>query len=299
MQRGKRVRTLEPDLESYKEKKLDPESKLKQAILQNSPEEVRAVIESEYIDINKVTMPPFGFPILHTVCRQGQVELLKLLLQHPEIDVNLPGPSFGDSALYQAVFGGQAEAAKILISDERVDVNMKGALSATPFFTAICRRMTDVAVALLKRRELDAHCPDSDGCTSLWQAAYEGHLDIVKYMIASGHDLDVMAKSSPTRSCQGDLTALDVAKRRKKMDVFRLLQSFITNPDSTRESLRVELDWIGPENPESVESVENVENVENQGNGENQDNNHHENENQENPEPAAPPANNHTNEDDS
>ena len=44
---------------------------------------------------------------------------------------------------------------------------------------------------MLKDSRVKVNEPDNDGSTPLWCAAYYGHLDIIKWWIASGREMDL------------------------------------------------------------------------------------------------------------
>ena len=61
--------------------------------------------------------------------------------------------------------------------------------------------------------------PRSDGITPLWWAAANGYLDIIKWWIASGREIDLGT------------------------EVVTLLKRFEETPEETRHAVRVELGW--------------------------------------------------------
>jgi ankyrin repeat protein len=56
----------------------------------------------------------------------------------------------------------------------------------------------------------------NDGGTPLMSSAYNGHLEVVKFLLQSGADA--------TKTSNGGETALDKAKQKKKTDVIKFLE---------------------------------------------------------------------------
>ena len=76
--------------------------------------------------------------------------------------------------------------------------------------------------------------PDNVGFAPLWYAAWNGHLDVVKWWIASGREMDLGTPGD------FDTDAIIVAKNHGKTEVVTLLERFKENPE-TRHAVRVEL----------------------------------------------------------
>lgn len=126
-----------------------------EAVLQNNTGEVRSLLRGHpSINVNWKT-PDSGLAALHVACSNGYVQLMELLLKHPEIDLNLAADN-GFTPLMFASQAAKVDALRVLLVDARVDSN-----KASP-----------------------------DGTTAIWLAAYQGKADFVKWMVASGRRLD-------------------------------------------------------------------------------------------------------------
>ena len=91
---------------------------------------------------------------------------------------------------------------------------------------------------MLKDSRVDVNEPDFSGYTPLWNAAWYGSLDIIKWWIASGREMDL---GKP-----GDVDNTDAiggAKKNGWTEVASLLERFKENPEETRHMVRVELGW--------------------------------------------------------
>ena len=89
---------------------------------------------------------------------------------------------------------------------------------------------------MLKDSRVKVNEPSNEGCTPLFWAAHAGHLDVIKWWIASGREMDL---GKP-----GDVEKTDAIGRAKnggKTDVVTLLERFKENPVETRHAMRVDL----------------------------------------------------------
>jgi len=77
--------------------------------------------------------------------------------------------------------------------------------------------------------------PTSRGNTPLYWAADQDHLDIIKWWIASGREMDL---GTPGEQ-QSD--AILVAKKKRRKEVIALLERFKNDPTKTRSEVRLEL----------------------------------------------------------
>jgi len=78
--------------------------------------------------------------------------------------------------------------------------------------------------------------PGDDGCTPLWYAAIDGHVEIIKWWIASGKEMDLGTPGDVDKT-----DAIGVAKRYDKIEVVALPERFKENPVETNYAVRVEL----------------------------------------------------------
>jgi len=89
---------------------------------------------------------------------------------------------------------------------------------------------------MLKDSRVKVNEPTGNGFTPLWIASFNGHLDVIKWWIASGREMDL--------GTPGDVDSPDAigeAKKRGKTEVVTLLERFKENPLETRHAMRVEL----------------------------------------------------------
>jgi len=143
-----------------------------------------------------------GWTFLHSCCEYDHVDIARLLLDHPDIDPNITDEE-AKTPLFLACYYGNIDVLAILLDDYRVDVNL----------------------------------PDDSGRTPVWSAAYRGKIKAVKYLLASGRQVDLGVKSRED-SYIGDTTPLQAAKKKKRIRVVKLLEEFMRNPAEKRAELR-------------------------------------------------------------
>jgi len=134
---------------------------------------------------------------------------------------------------------GHVEVVKLLLAHPNINVNLKDKSGRTPFsYGCECDNVSVVEV-LLKDPRVDVTLEDDDGRTPLWWASFYGKHEEIEWLIASGRDLgDIERKVG---WWYGKVyTALEIAER-NKTKVVSLLERFLTNPAQIRHELRVKL----------------------------------------------------------
>ena len=89
---------------------------------------------------------------------------------------------------------------------------------------------------MLKDSRVKVNEPDNDGYTPLWFAARDGRLNIIKWWIASGRDMD-LGKPEDVKKTD----AIGVAKKGGHAEIATLLERFKSDAAKTRSEVRKEL----------------------------------------------------------
>jgi len=171
--------------------------------------------------------------------KKGDVkELAELMRQDPGFDVNLGLDGERWTLLHFACIENRRSAViPLLLAHPDIDANVKNKYGGTPFYYAYYGHPSCVR-EMLKDSRVKVNEPDKDGWTPLWWAAFNGFLDIIKWWIASGREMDL--------GTPGDVDTTDAiggAKKYGKTEVVTLLERFKENPGGTRHVVRVELGW--------------------------------------------------------
>ena len=197
------------------------------SLLKPSPDQELALLRAAFDrgqDVNK--RDPNNRTVLMVAAGLNKIQLMKLILEQPSIEVNLTDVD-GATALYSAACRGNSEAVKLLLADPRVDVNCKGPDGSTPLLLAAQNADNfDVLQLLLADQRFDvnyvASCPLPDGrkmvTTALMRATAGKNFKAVKLLLEDNRvDVNWM---------DGDgLNALDYSP----MDT-RILELFLSHP---------------------------------------------------------------------
>jgi len=138
---------------------------------------------------------------LHIAALNGHDPIVALLLAHPDIDVNQKD-SFGRSVFLLVCASGKTSGVRLLLKDSRVKVN--------------------------EPDDILGHLP-------LKGTAENGHIEVIKWWIASGREMDLGEPGSTWTDAMGG------AMKAGKTAVVALLERFKENPLETRHAMRVNL----------------------------------------------------------
>ena len=90
-----------------------------------------------------------GSTPLHFAARRGNDEIVKLLLEHPKVNVD-DRDSSGKTALHMACSEGQSRVCQLLL-DKRADIKAVTADNTTPLHTAVLNGHSQVATMILNQ----------------------------------------------------------------------------------------------------------------------------------------------------
>jgi len=105
-----------------------------------------------------------------------------------KVDMDL---GFGVTFLQEACEGDWRSAViPLLLAHPDVDANSSDIIGCTPFYWA-CGGFPSCVREMRKDSRVNVNEPDYDGYTPLWCAARNGFLDVIKWWIASGREMDL------------------------------------------------------------------------------------------------------------
>jgi len=97
----------------------------------------------------------------------------------------------GSTLLHHACLGDSRSAViPLLLVHPDIDVNVKTKCGETPFYFA-CYGRPSCAREMLKDSRVKVNEPHNNGDPPLYHAARYGHLDVIKWWIASGREIDL------------------------------------------------------------------------------------------------------------
>lgn len=128
----------------------------------------------------------------------GSIDVVKLLLQHPDIDANLllPG-SRGTNALLLATTYNQEEIVDAMLNSRKVNVNAEDMHGSTALSVAACYGRRAIVETLLKHNA-DANIRDSYGGRPFLRAIDYNNIDVVRLFLE--HKVDWTFKDFLGRS---------------------------------------------------------------------------------------------------
>ena len=160
----------------------------------------------------------------------------ELMRQDLGFDVNMEVDDYGRTLLHHACTPSQrSPMIPLLLAHHDIDVNVDY-YESTPFCCACYNGNTSCVRELLKDSRVKVNEPDKDGITPLWRAANNGRLDVIKWWIASGREMDL---GKPGDADKTD--AIGIARKNGYAEVVALLERFKSDAAQTRPMVRVEL----------------------------------------------------------
>ena len=161
-------------------------------------------------------------------------ELAELMRQDPGFEVNKVQRN-GRTLLHYACWGSTSfPVIPLLLAHPDIDVNVKSNDGGTPFNLACIMGSTRCVREMLKDSRVKVNEPDKYDGTPLWWAASNGHLDVIRWLVASGREMDLGELG------ERKTDAIGRAKEKGKSEVVALLERFKENPVEIRHALRVE-----------------------------------------------------------
>ena len=165
-------------------------------------------------------------------------KVAEMIRQDPGFKVNMDQDGNGLTLLHHACFDGKRSAViPLLLAHPDIDVNLKNKYGQTPFYWACHFGNTSCVREMLKDSRVNVNEP-SYGYTPLRGAAYYGDIDVIKWWIASGREMDL--------GTENDMTdAIGVAERESKTEVATMLERFKSDAAKTRSEVRKQLGITG------------------------------------------------------
>jgi len=215
-------------------------------------------------------------------CQEGYVEIVKLLMRHPLVDVNQPdyelaSPLFMASQEnsvsvvaflldYAAVLLAKQPELDALPLQERewqekaqnlklVDVNSQTDQGATPLYIACEAKNLEIVKLLLEDPRTDVNLCDYENCSPLWAASFEGEYDIVKYLLSEGKDIETIIHNGADKRIDNLVAAFEKNPQKVRWELKRELG--ILDRDVARVFAIVTLflnDYLTPKSRESFKT---------------------------------------------
>ena len=116
-------------------------------------------------------------------CWEGRTDIVKALLEaFPEIDVNKIRDENGNRPLHDGCEGGYTDVVKALLAHGNIDVNIQNTCKCTPLHHACFFGHIELVKLLLAHAKIDPNVKDEDGKTPLHYASKEGYTEIANLL---------------------------------------------------------------------------------------------------------------------
>jgi len=175
--------------------------------------------------------------ILGAVLDGDTKKVAELIRQNPDFNVNMRPNGAGNTLLHFACLGIHRSAViPLLLAHPDIDVNLRDDYGCNPFDYA-CNGRASCVREMLRHSRVKVNEPDVNGSSPLWYAANNGNLDVIKWWIVSGREMDLGKRENE------ETDAIGVAKERGHTEVVTMLQRFKSDAAQIRHAMRVELGW--------------------------------------------------------
>jgi ankyrin repeat protein len=141
---------------------------------------IKLLLRFSEINVN-IAEEKQGFTPLWNTCRYNNIDSLKILLNHPEIDINKTTNN-NISPLHIACSIGNTECVKLLINIKGIDVNKIDKRGITALGAACWCGHTECVKLLLKHPDIDINIKDNDNMTPLMCAQRNNREEIIKIL---------------------------------------------------------------------------------------------------------------------
>jgi ankyrin repeat protein len=193
---------------------------------------VKSLLARDDVDPNIVNSKGehvFTYSLLH----QGH-DILKLLLDRPDVNVNLQGGRRRTTALMWAVGYRKVDPdkVKLLLDHEGIDVNLQDGTGCTALLLAASNSKATIETVklLLNRNDININLPANDGGSPLSEASIQGRVTVVKLLLRKK---DINPNTRDNHGCTPLADVFSGPLDKKATSIVRLLLSHRdTDPNS-------------------------------------------------------------------
>ena len=149
----------------------------------------------------------------------GNLDIVRILLEAPGIDVNIKDQVSNYAPLHHACYISSVPIIQLLLQIDDANVNIETDNKLTPLMKACEIGNNDVVALLIKIGNADPEKCDKEGWNSLFYAAYSGNIQTVQYLLDIGVDKDTVDINR--------FRAVDWARHNGHGDVVSLLEKYV------------------------------------------------------------------------
>ena len=155
---------------------------------------------------------------------------------HASLCPYVSGPLW--TPLHAAFFNDHDEVVKLLLAHPNINVNLKNMEGQTPLSFGCELGKVSVVRLLLKDPRVDITLDDNGGRTPLWHASRGGHHKVIECSLQVAEIWETLRRKGNTGTVK--LTR-PLKLQENKTEVVSLLERFMANPAQTRHEARVKL----------------------------------------------------------
>ena len=176
-------------------------------IIENLLSEIKKKTPNVHFILDMITTPGIQFDVnkpiyqdhltlLMRACSLNRVEVVKALLNLPDLDINAFVPLYGVNALNCAILSGATESAIELLNHPDINVILIDTQQQYALKVAAEYGRAEIVEMLLQRPDVDINHKNDIGHskTALETACYKGHTEVVRVLL-NDPDIDVNAHS--------------------------------------------------------------------------------------------------------
>lgn len=142
------------------------------------------------VDVNAQNRAEHFHSALSGASQNGRTEVLRFLLDHPNINVNIRNGT-GATSLFMACQSNKEEAVQILLADKRVVSGIPDGNGCSPIFAAAQFGFWGIVKRLVRHPGVDVNQKMIDGRLPLWQSTRNMRILSMAELFASGRLLDL------------------------------------------------------------------------------------------------------------
>ncbi len=144
---------------------------------------VKLYLKSPFININSKINSSGNSVLFSAITSKASIDVINLLLNTPGIDVNLKNNA-GETVLIAASEAGNVEAVELLLKTPGIDINLKRNEGTTALMLAAKNGHLNVVRLLLNAPEININESYDYGKTALTLAYVSGHKNVVDFLIS-------------------------------------------------------------------------------------------------------------------
>ncbi|KAG0637901.1 ankyrin repeat-containing domain protein [Tuber brumale] len=152
------------------------------AILHRRIEMVQLLLSKPEYGINPNRHLDESESLLIVAIKAGYPDIVKILLEHPDMDVNATEP-LGRSGLQISIYHKMIDIVKLLLAHPKTNINITNSRTLTPLNYAIQSESEDIVLLLLQHPRLNIYAPIRQGNTPLHEAARLKNSTILKILL--------------------------------------------------------------------------------------------------------------------